>query len=157
MRDLIRQYTSGRVNLSYEDIHDFDYWRCPDCNGGQLSKHEWDEVHEHFSSPDIIMRLMPMAGAQAQLNAWRSEYAIHMVTSRKPPVRQATGDWLAMHGMPFDELIFASHGRKHQLSTTYALVIEDHHEQAKAFAESGVRAVLIDHPWNRGKAGHNNL
>lgn len=157
MRDLIRQYTGGRVNLSYEDVREFDYWKCPDCNGGQITKEQWDEVHDQFSTPEVVRRLIPIAGARAQLNALRSAYLVHLVSSRKPSVHEATGQWLATHAIPFDELIFASHGRKHELPTKYVLVIEDHYDQAKSFAEIGVKAVLLDHPWNRGKGTHTHL
>lgn len=157
MRDLIYRYTGGRVKLLYEDIREFDYWKCPDCNGGQLTKEQWDEVHNLFSMPQVVSELLLIDGAQAQINALGEKYSVHLVTSRKPSVLEATWHWLTKHGIRFDDLVFAPHGGKHKLPTRYAFVIEDHYEQAKAFAEDGVNAILIDHPWNRGKPSHKFL
>ncbi len=157
IRDLIRRHTASRVNLGYEDIRDFDYWKCLDCNGGQITRLEWDMVHDKFSTPEVIGALLPLEGAQKQLIALRDTYSVHLVSSRKPGAHVATEHWLAKHAIPFDELIFTTHGRKHELPGKYVLVVEDHYEQAKAFAENGVKAILVDHPWNRGRDSHANL
>ena len=35
--------------------------------------------------------------------------------------------------------------------------VEDHYEQAVAFAEAGTPCYLIEHPWNKGKPSKENV
>jgi 5'(3')-deoxyribonucleotidase len=157
MRNLIRLQTNGRVNLLYEDITEFDYWKCKDSQGCFITRKEWDAVHDAFSKPEIIRSLQPFPEIQSHLHALRTRYVVDIVTSRLNPAHGATEEWLRTHQVPFDNLRFAPHGGKHKLPFHYQAVIEDHYDQAKAFAEIGTTALLIAHPWNRSKQQVNGL
>ncbi len=151
LRELICRHTSGRVVLDYADVVEFEYWKCRDSKGDCITRDEWSIIHEAFSCADTIRAIRPMAGIEGHLRLLRDRYRLDFVTSRLTKAQSATEEWLVAHGVPFDRLIFTQHGSKHLLPERYAVVIEDHYEQAAAFAERGTKVLLLVHPWNRVK------
>jgi 5'(3')-deoxyribonucleotidase len=155
MRDLIRTATDGRVNFTYEDIREFDYYgkECRDSKGETLDKATWDQVHDLFSDSESILGLNLLPGAHDALSSLGEIYELHFVTTRLPKARVATIQWLDQQDFGKHFLHFVGHRTKHTAVGAMAAAIEDDPIQARAFADAGTRSILLAHPWN-ANAGH---
>lgn len=151
MRRVIHQYTHGRVDLRYEDVVEFDYCKCSDATGARISKEDWHEIHDLFSQPEHLLSIEPFSDVQQHLTVLADVYQLHFVTTRLPKARQATIQWLENGRFPPHDMHFVQHGKKHDSLGTFSAAVEDHFEQAVAFAESGTPCYLIRHPWNQAK------
>ncbi len=157
MRDTIRRVTDGRVNLRYEDIREFDYHGplCCDREGNRIDSDTWKRVHDEFSKPEVVLELEPIPGAIEGLRSLQGAFDIHYVTTRLPKARAATIEWLDRHGLndgPPPSIHFVGHRQKHTVVSQLSASIEDDPEQARLFAESGVRSIVLAHPWNQDVA-----
>lgn len=148
MRDVIAEYTGGRVTLRYEDIRRFNYSECPDALGNTISKVEWKEVHELFSHPRFLWRIEPLPGAVGVLQQLAHTHSVHLATARLPIARRTTVEWLDSIGLGTLDLHFLKHGEKHSHLRHFDAAVEDDYEQAKAFALGGTTCYLLRHPWN---------
>jgi len=157
IRKVIRDYTEGRVQLAYANIAEFDYHKCTDNNGCSISKEQWEEIHELFSEPRYLWLIQPVPGVQAYLTQLAKKFTIHLVTSRLAKARHTTVEWLDNYGFRSYDLHFLKHGEKHVLLSKFAAAVEDHYEQATAFAQSGTPCYLIEHPWNKSKPSVENV
>src|SRR2546427_1421515 len=63
MRRVIKEYTGGRVELTYADVREFNYYECKDKNGNGITKEEWKQVHELFSEARYLCQIQPIPGA----------------------------------------------------------------------------------------------
>jgi 5'(3')-deoxyribonucleotidase len=151
MRQVIHHHTGGQIDLSYEDIVEFDYYRCQDANGRTISKEQWRDIHDLFSEPHHLMVIEPFPGAQEQLRRLSERFDIHYATSRLPKAWRTTIEWLAEHEFPMRCLHFLTHGEKHACLGGFFAAVEDHYEQAAAFASVKTPCFLIEHPWNKTK------
>jgi len=157
MRSIIFRYTSGRVNLNYEDIIDFDYCKAVDPKGNSITKNEWIDIHCLFSLPQNLSRIKPYSNIQTHLSILSTRYNIHLVTSRLKSGWFATLQWLERHHVPYDGIHFVKHLEKHIVLGNADAIIEDDFQQALYFAESGINAYIIEHPWNIGRPGRENM
>ena len=158
MRQVIREVTNGRVNLSYADISRFNYWECKDQDGNGISREEWKAVHEAFSQPERLLALEPIEGVQQCLREISQCYSIHFATSRLPIARKATVQWLERAGLPKHDLHFLQHGEKHLSLGAFFASVEDDLAQAEAFAATGIKmSIVLAHPWNECVAQRRNL
>lgn len=148
MRGIIREFSSAKVDLQYEDITCFDYWQCKDSQGRQFSRDEWPSIHCKFSEPHNILAIKPYPNVQVYLKQLAARYEIHLVTSRLPMAQEATIQWLAEHKFPAHILHFVNHREKHLLPIKFQAAIDDDREQARIFASLGVRAFLLAQTWN---------
>jgi uncharacterized HAD superfamily protein len=150
MRRVISDFTYGRVQLEYEDIVTFNYHECPDRQTNQITKEEWRQVHDLFSESKYLTNIEPMPGAIEGLRRLVERGTVHLATSRLRKARKATVEWLDHHGFPDHDLHFLRHGEKHAALKQFTAAVEDHYEQAVAFATIGATpCFLIRHPWNR--------
>lgn len=155
MRKAIFDFTSGRVDLAYEDILDFDYWKCRDRNGNRISEDEWSTIHKVFSSPRYLWAIEPVPGAIDGLKALSDFGRLHLVTSRLACGRRPTVEWLEFYDVPPHSLYFVSHREKHASFHPFDVAIEDDYTQALAFAtQSAASCILLSHPWNSHKDPH---
>jgi 5'(3')-deoxyribonucleotidase len=149
MRRLISQCSHGRVNLQYHDIVRFDYCRCRDAAGNQITKQEWRAVHELFSEPQIIRQVRPLAGVQRHLETLAQRFELHFATARLPRARKATVEWLEAHGFPPHSLHFLHQCEKHLSLSGFHAVVDDDYSQVVAFLKAGTRrGYVMSHPWN---------
>ena len=151
MRRVIHDFTGGRVRLEYEDIKEFDYYKCQDSRGCGITKEEWSRVHDLFSEPRYLWLIQPFEGVQEHLKALGEKFVLHLATSRKSKARRTTVEWLEAHGFPPHDVHFLKPEEKHFTLGGFYAAIEDHYEQAALFAEAGTACILIEHPWNKGK------
>lgn len=157
MRQVIHEFTDGRVKFKYNNIVEFDYCKCKDGNGETITKDEWKKIHEVFSEPRYLWKIQPWPDVQRHLKRLTKEFAIHLATSRLPKARRITIEWLENHGFPSHDLHFLKHGHKHVSLGNFIAAVEDHYEQAVDFAKLGIPCFLLEHPWNRGKPRMQNL
>lgn len=157
MRKIIREFTGGRVALDYENAMEFDYFQCKDSNSNSITKDEWFKIHEIFSEPENLLEIEPFPNVQKYLLKLAEKFEIHLVTSRLPKARRTTIEWLDVHSFPPHNLHFLDHNEKHKCLVGFIGVVEDNYEQAKAFAEVGIKSYLIKHPWNASKPPFPNL
>ena len=151
MREIISDFTDGRVNLQYEDVVEFDYFLCRDNAGCAITREEWHEIHEQFSKTEYILSLPTIESAEDSLRKLSRNYYIHIATSRLPTAWRATVEWLENRRIVCHSLHFATHGEKHSVLGKFTAAIEDHYEQALGFSEAGTQCFLLDHPWNQKK------
>lgn len=151
MRDVICEYTKGKVKYRRADIVEFDYHRCKDQSHKSISRTQWKEIHSLFSKPSNLWRIKPFQGVQACLERLLPRFSIHFATSRLPEARRTTVEWLQEHGFPAHDLHFISHGEKHVALGDFAAAVEDHYQQAADFADLGIAAYLMRAPWNKNK------
>lgn len=158
MRLVIRDFTKGRVQLAYEDIIKFNYYECSDAHGNHITKEEWRDVHDLFSEPEYLVRVQPMPKAVEGICRLAERGTVHFATSRLRKARRATVEWLDVYGFPDHDLHFLKHGEKHVSLRPFTAAVEDHYEQAKAFAAVGeTPCFLIRHPWNRAESPIKNV
>ncbi len=151
MRQVIRDYTGGRVNLTYEDIVEFDYHKCKDGKGCAITKEDWHVVHELFSETRYLMQVQPVPGVQGILRGLAEKFVLHLATSRLHKARRTTIEWLDAHAFPPHDLHFLKHGEKHESLGKFTAAVEDHYDQAVRFAKHGTPCYLMLHPWNQAK------
>ncbi|MBA3017502.1 MAG: hypothetical protein KKH20_07695 [Proteobacteria bacterium] len=157
IRRIIYQHTGGRVDLKREDVIEFDYCSCPDKNGNLLTKSEWYEVHNLFSKPEIISSIDLFPGVPECLKRLSTRYEIYIATSRLLQTRSATVSWLKKNQINEYKIHFIKSGRKHETLGLTDIIVEDHYEQAAAFAQNGTKCFIIEYPWNSNKPARQKL
>ncbi len=149
IRDIIREYTGGEVDLGYADIIKFNYHECTDHRGNGITEKQWREIHDKYSFSENIHRVQPQDEIPDALHTLREAFEIHIATSRLQAAHEATRDWLASHRIPFDDLHFVNHREKHLIPISFHAAIEDDLEQAKLFLPVASESILLAHPWNK--------
>jgi len=152
LREAIRRYSKQGVNLRYQDVVHFDYDRCIDQKGRSLEPGEWPYIHSQFTL-NYLDRIQPFERVQMHVQKLAQTLEIHLSTSRLPEGHDETRMWLSAHGIPYDQLHFVGHRKKHELAEGFAAAIDDDREQAVLFDERGVHAFLLAHPWNLVPSG----
>jgi uncharacterized HAD superfamily protein len=152
IRRIIKLHSNQAVDLCYEDIADFDYWRCLDKSNRRIDKEEWERIHLEFTQ-NHLDEVQPFQNVAAHLATLADRFEIHLATSRLAAGAEHTRDWLARHQIPFDHLHFVSHRKKQEIPVVFAAAIDDDRDQAQLFYDSGVRAFLLAHPWNAVETG----
>ena len=152
LRCAIREHSQQGVDLAYEDVTDFDYWKCTDRFGRRLQKHEWPLIHREFTL-NYLDRIEPFEEVDVHLQNLQEYFEIHIATSRLPEGHAATKRWLQRHALPFLRLHFVRHRKKHEIQLPFVAAIEDDRVQAELFAAKGVRGFLLAHPWNDQSGG----
>ncbi len=149
MRELIREVTGGRVSYAYENIREFDYRNCIDAKGERVTSQEWHLAHTvRFSRAEVVAKLLPVPGANEQMQQLASSFDVAYITGRKPWLQEATQTWLKSNGFPDGPVVFAERGQKHLVVAGALALIEDDREQTEPAAKAGMHAILLAHPWN---------
>ena len=151
MREVIRKVTNGLVCLDYDDVQEFDYDKCQDKNNNSITREQWSVIHNLFAERESLLSIQLLPGAEDGLRRLSNFASLDIVTTRLPKARISTIEWLQQFKLPSYNLHFVSHLEKHLAVGNVYLAIDDHYEQAKCFADTGVDAILLRHPWNRDK------
>lgn len=147
MRRVIRAHSRLQVDLSYEDVICFEYWKCRDGAGRRFGKEEWSDIHTEFTR-DHLLEIAPFDKVSYYLRNIREKFAVHLATSRLKDGQANTRLWLERNQIPYDELHFATEGTKHLIDEWFVAAVEDDREQGYAFYSKGIAVFLLAHPWN---------
>ena len=147
MREVIREHSMDSVDLTYEDIVHFDYWKCEDSLGRSFHKSEWEKIHEEFTRK-YLPKISPYENARECLIKISERFEIHLATSRLKIGRKHTVEWLAQHDIPYRGLHFVTHREKHRINHDFIAAVDDDIEQGYLFHNKGIRVFLYAHPWN---------
>jgi uncharacterized HAD superfamily protein len=158
MRRLIFQITHGRVSLRPEHIVQFKYQACKDDRHECITDKEWELVHRAFSEEGPLLSLRPQNGARDGIIELSKIFSVHFVTARLQQARRATIAWLekVFPSVSYG-LHFVGQAEKHEVMGEMVAAVEDDFEQALAFANRGVKAVVMDQPWNRSGVLTSNM
>lgn len=147
MREVIRSVSNSAVDLDYEDVVCFEYWKCRDKSGKKFDREEWHKIHQVFTL-DHLLRIAPVPGVGQYLAQLGEHFAIHLATARLEEGRSATIEWLSGNNIPYDEVHFVQSGTKHLIQVPFVAGIEDEREQGYTFFSKGIEAFILAHPWN---------
>lgn len=147
MREVIRECSGDRVELTYDDVVCFDYWMCRDRMGRRFDKSEWDKIQAEFTR-NHLFRIRPLPNIQEKINQISEKFEVHLVTSRLEEGRDHTFTWLTQHQIPYHQLHYVRHGEKHLVNHRFTAAVDDDREQGYAFHAKGVSVFLLAHPWN---------
>ena len=147
MREVIRDFSTDKVHLGYDDVVCFDYRLCRDKVGRRIEKDEWEKIHEEFTR-NHLLRIRPLDGVREHLKTISKNFEIHLATSRLAGSHQYTLQWLEKHKIPYHDLHHVRSGEKHLIPVRFVASFEDDREQAYAFYTKGIRSFLLAHPWN---------
>ena len=137
----------------------------------QLTENEYRYFFDLIHMPEILLSYTPVDGAVETLSRWAGlGHRIEIVTGRPTSAREVTLEWLARHGVPFDEFLMVDKynrpgndpaiaiSKEDLAARTYDLAVEDSGAMAVFLAEKmGVPTALIDRPWNRACPSHNRV
>jgi uncharacterized HAD superfamily protein len=158
MRQVICDYTDGRVSLEYTQVCEFNYYHCSDGNGNAITADEWTKIHELFSEPKYLWQIRPVDGMLKALQELGELGQLHIATTRLQKARGTTVEWLESLGLPQHNLHFLRHGEKHSSLRSFDVAVEDDYEQALSFANMpSTKAILLAHPWNFKKPSAENI
>jgi len=147
MRQVILANSSSQVDLGYEDVVCFEYWKCRDRLGRRLDHSEWKKIHEEFTR-NHLMHISPFDNISHHLESIGKKFNVHLATSRLDDGQEYTRLWLRQHSISFDKLHFVPEGTKHLIGEHFVAAVEDDREQGYAFYGKGVQVFLLAHPWN---------
>jgi 5'(3')-deoxyribonucleotidase len=133
----------------------FPEYQLKDSTTWNFFKDDWgmelDEYLQHFADgvdAGIVFLHGPAEeGAVKYIKKLREDgHTIHIVTWRAMGTKsiQNTGEWLHREGIEFDTLTFA----KDKRVVPTDIFIEDNMDNFKSLEAHGVRAVIMDRPWN---------
>ena len=133
------------VDLPYEEQTD---WAVEALSRAQLA-----DVIERTHDDIRIAEAVPYAGAADVINAWRrAGHLVLITTHRRPDAHDATGRWLAEHGIGFDLLRCGYQKVEHCQEIGANVLIDDAPTNLRGAVRVGITAATIAHPWNRGIA-----
>jgi len=147
MRKVIYEHSRSQVDLDYEDVVCFEYWKCRDGSGRRFDKSQWKKIHEEFTH-NYLLKIMPFDNVAQNLGILGKKFEIHLATSRLDDGQKTTRVWLSQHDIPYKKLHFVQEGTKHLIDEPFVAAIEDDREQGYAFYSKGVHVFLLAHPWN---------
>jgi hypothetical protein len=101
-------------------------------------------------SDERILAGTPYPGAVEAVERWRREgHFIHVTSHRAADRWDATARWLALIGLPFDDLYCSLDKITRCAELEIDLLIDDGPLNLAAAVERGMAAATIRHPWNR--------
>lgn len=145
-RELINELTGRRAQR--EDITSF--WIVRKL---ELSAAEEERVWNEFLAREGWSRLPYIPGSAEFVRELRTIDRVAIVTNREAARHEVSAEWLARHGIAYDELHVSERPSKlilvRELGWMPRVVIEDAGHHVAEFAAAGVPVVLFDYPWNR--------
>ncbi|MFA6082458.1 MAG: hypothetical protein WC773_03550 [Patescibacteria group bacterium] len=126
-----------------------------------------DKVFKFYQSGSL-KSLQPQNKAVDVVEKLSKDHELIVITSRPTQLTAETTSWLDSHfPQRFSKIILTHHfsndgnarGEKNDvcLREKVDLIIDDSPEWAEKCANSGVRVLLFDRPWNHGVSDHKNI
>jgi uncharacterized HAD superfamily protein len=130
-----------------------------------LPRSQIEELYKGFHTPRNFQSLPPIGGALESLLTLAGENEIYFITARHLMMQKPTKEWLYKNlNSTHYKLIHSSNipnrgnGTKSQIckKKKILLMLEDNAFYARECADSEVRVLLFDKPWNK-KVKHRNI
>ena len=151
------------TNYRKEQIVNFQFERLWGGTHEQAKK----KIFEEFYHSEEFDDTKPLDGAVDVLKKLSKKHKLVAVTARPAEIKAKTKDWLDEYFPEiFSEVFYNDdwenvgvYGSKVEIcqKNHIALIIEDSVENAQAFAEEGIPALLLDYPWNQSDALPENV
>lgn len=144
-----RPHASKALGVDVESLHDTPDWDFKAWFDG--SGIDWRDVHDAAIKAGMLLSMDPKLGAAETVQQLYQYYKIVICTSRTPdPVSVSdTVDWLNIHEIYYDDLVFMSD--KSMLDVTWRVDDSPHH--AKTFLAKGQRYIIWDAWYNQEATG----
>ncbi|MDP8968735.1 MAG: hypothetical protein M3N04_09055 [Actinomycetota bacterium] len=105
---------------------------------------------EETHCSQAILAGEPYPDAAAVITRWRAEgHFIHITSHRESSALQATAQWLAQIGVPYDDLHCSDDKVSRCVELGIELLIDDSPLNLVKAIEHGILVATISHPWNR--------
>jgi 5'(3')-deoxyribonucleotidase len=154
-------------DTAYEKIDSFDLTK-----SFKLNEAETLRLFEIFHDYDVLMGIVPIAGAAEVFREWRKMgLKIHIVTGRPPATFQVSSDWLKKYGFEYDRLSFVDKYERNHTPVEgvdiltlddlkllkFCAAIDDSPIAISFLVENTENPVIVfDRPWNTdiGESGN---
>ncbi len=114
------------------------------------------ELHKAARYPAFWEQMLPIAGVVRELVRLIPRYQLVIITVRPPALETITRSWLALHEIPYDDLILTG-SLEVKLKTTHELncvgMVDDSQEVVEALQGHGLVVGQLALPWNQGGPG----
>jgi len=148
------------TDLRLSDFNSYMFWEVP---GAKLASREdaTKRVYE-FHASEYFGKIVPIPGAYEALSALRSDFELHVVTSRQHDIADKTRACVAKHypGI-FTSLHFGNHFGTSGVKVSKpdmcqrigaVALVDDSLDYARQCSQAGIPAVLFgDYGWNRAE------
>jgi uncharacterized HAD superfamily protein len=119
-------------------------WRVDALTPQQLS-----EVVAQTHEDERIAEAVAYDGAAEAIQAWKAAgHEILITTHRRPEAHDATAQWLAEQGIPFDQLRCGWEKVEHCRAVGVGLLIDDSPDNLIRALAVDIAVATIRHPWN---------
>ena len=104
---------------------------------------------EETHSDENILAAEPYPGAVETVAEWHREgHWIHITSHRRDITRSATGQWLDLIGMPYDDLHCSFDKVSRCVELGIHVLVDDSPVNLIKAREAGIAAATLIHPWN---------
>ena len=100
--------------------------------------------------PETYKYLFPVQNARPALRGlYASGYRIHIATNRNPKTTEYLVNWLALWGIPYDDLTLLGFANKDKNVAGGDILVDDKPVNVNSYADAGIgQAILFSQPWN---------
>ena len=145
----------------YADVISYKLTELWKTNDGE----DFRRVEEFYRTPEF-RNMTPLLGVEDLVKEISQNHSIKVLTARSKTTERHTRNWIEKYfpGM-FSEVAFStkfwdgSGKSKAEICQDWQtdLIIEDNLEFITECAESGIRGILVDQPWNQRETLHLNI
>ena len=144
------------TNFSHEEMNNQDY----DLDYLKIDKETWSTVLDKFHDSEDYKKIKPIKGAKEALIKLKEKYELVIVTARPETLIIKTKEFMNKHFLKIFSKIYHTTSRKENKSLKKSeickelginTIIEDSYENGLDCAQSGIKAIILDMPWNRNK------
>lgn len=129
-------------------------------NSFYLSEAEIKRLYKMFLDEQLWLDMKPLKGAVECVKNLSEENRIIIVTARPRQVRKVTIEWLARNNINYQEIYFTL-ADKHLLSENHNekvdVFLEDHPIYIERIADSGIKVIMFEYPWNNHLKTKSNI
>lgn len=134
-------------------MREFNYEDC-----FKFTEEEKKIFYSLFSDRHLWEGIEVICGARETLAKLKQRHSLIIITGRPVEVSDVTFAWLWDKRIPFDKLYFMEGKEKYEIAQLnghkFSHFLEDHPDHALRMAQSGVKVLLMDYPWNQKIENH---
>lgn len=149
-----------KTDLIRKDFRSYNLWEV----WGGTKEEATRKVHQ-FHTTDYFKNIKPVVGARRTIAALNDTHQFIILTSRFLEIQNETQDWLNRHfPNKFFGMYFTNHwsltGGVYKKKSDFCqelgakIIIEDSLEYSTDCANFGIKALLLDKPWNQTAKDH---